>query len=325
MTALALLSGKGSPGVTTSALLLAAVWPVPACLVEADPAGGDLRWWLTDPAGQPLQPGVGLVSLHAAVRAAPGTAPTPPVRTVSGADAGAPTAGTAVAASPGATARGLGEHAQAVPGGLPVLVGVGSSAQHRALPAASAALVAALAADVELDAVVDLGRLGQDPSTAVLLERLPLVLLVCRPTVASVSHTRSALAVVDALRRPTPTPAPALARDADGCGLPAAAVLVIGSSREREDVRAALADTEARVTGRSRDRLVVGLPEDPAAARALAGEWTRRLDRSPLVAGGRRLAGLLHAQLSAPAAPEPAAPAWVPFGGVVPAQHGTRS
>ena len=39
----ALVSAKGSPGVTTVALGLAARWPTPeAVLVEADPAGGDL-------------------------------------------------------------------------------------------------------------------------------------------------------------------------------------------------------------------------------------------------------------------------------------------
>ena len=39
---LAVCSDKGSPGATTTALALAAAWPVPAILVEADPYGGDL-------------------------------------------------------------------------------------------------------------------------------------------------------------------------------------------------------------------------------------------------------------------------------------------
>ena len=37
-------SVKGSPGVTSTALALAAVWPRPAVLLEADPAGGDLAY-----------------------------------------------------------------------------------------------------------------------------------------------------------------------------------------------------------------------------------------------------------------------------------------
>ncbi|WP_243597709.1 hypothetical protein [Thermobifida halotolerans] len=40
---LCLTSAKGSPGVTTTALALTLTWPRPVLLVEADPAGGDLR------------------------------------------------------------------------------------------------------------------------------------------------------------------------------------------------------------------------------------------------------------------------------------------
>lgn len=42
-----MVSAKGSPGVTTSALALASVWPRAALLVEADPFGGDIRAGLT--------------------------------------------------------------------------------------------------------------------------------------------------------------------------------------------------------------------------------------------------------------------------------------
>ncbi|MDN5857814.1 MAG: hypothetical protein L0H84_04255 [Pseudonocardia sp.] len=40
---IALLSAKGSPGVTTAALALGAVWPRPSVVVDADPFGGDVR------------------------------------------------------------------------------------------------------------------------------------------------------------------------------------------------------------------------------------------------------------------------------------------
>jgi hypothetical protein len=39
---IALLSAKGAPGVTTSALALALSWPRPVILAELDPAGGDV-------------------------------------------------------------------------------------------------------------------------------------------------------------------------------------------------------------------------------------------------------------------------------------------
>ena len=60
----ACLSVKGSPGATTTALALSAMWPPqpPAVLIEADPAGGDLAARFRLP-GWP-----GLVSLAAALR-----------------------------------------------------------------------------------------------------------------------------------------------------------------------------------------------------------------------------------------------------------------
>lgn len=43
MAVIALVAGKGSPGVTVSGLALTFAWPRPVILVEADPAGGDIR------------------------------------------------------------------------------------------------------------------------------------------------------------------------------------------------------------------------------------------------------------------------------------------
>ena len=40
MAVIALASASGSPGVTTTALGLALLWPRPVLLVEADPTGG---------------------------------------------------------------------------------------------------------------------------------------------------------------------------------------------------------------------------------------------------------------------------------------------
>lgn len=41
---IALVSGKGAPGASTTALALTLGWPRPALLVECDPRGGDLMW-----------------------------------------------------------------------------------------------------------------------------------------------------------------------------------------------------------------------------------------------------------------------------------------
>jgi len=42
MALIAIAADKGSPGVTTTSVALAAVWPRPVLLAECDPSGGDL-------------------------------------------------------------------------------------------------------------------------------------------------------------------------------------------------------------------------------------------------------------------------------------------
>jgi hypothetical protein len=64
---IAFCSDKGSPGATTSALALAAAWPDPPIVVEADPAGGDLGIRLR-PGGSALPEAPTILSLAAASR-----------------------------------------------------------------------------------------------------------------------------------------------------------------------------------------------------------------------------------------------------------------
>jgi hypothetical protein len=42
VTLIVMASAKGSPGVTTTALALATVWPRQVLLAECDPVGGDI-------------------------------------------------------------------------------------------------------------------------------------------------------------------------------------------------------------------------------------------------------------------------------------------
>jgi len=65
---IAVCSDKGSPGVTTVALALAAGWPDPAHVVEADVYGGDLAVRLRTRWGAPLPPTPTLLTLAAAAR-----------------------------------------------------------------------------------------------------------------------------------------------------------------------------------------------------------------------------------------------------------------
>lgn len=130
MTLVGLFSDKGSPGVTTLALSLAAGWPRPVAVVECDPAGGDLALRLTDPSGRPamrLDPG--LLSLAAAARRD--------------------------------TAPHLIEHTQPIPGlpspGPMVAVGVSSPEQGAGIAGLWPQITSALTA-ASVDVLADLGR-----------------------------------------------------------------------------------------------------------------------------------------------------------------------
>ena len=68
MGMVAVASAKGSPGVTTAALLFAALWPRPSVMVECDPSGGDVALRMPGIDGEPLDPNPGLLNLVAAGR-----------------------------------------------------------------------------------------------------------------------------------------------------------------------------------------------------------------------------------------------------------------
>jgi len=65
---LALCADKGSPGVTVTAMALAAVWPGERVLLEADPSGGDLALRLRSPADGELAVSPAVTSLAADAR-----------------------------------------------------------------------------------------------------------------------------------------------------------------------------------------------------------------------------------------------------------------
>jgi hypothetical protein len=259
-----LAAGKGAPGVTTAAVALAAVWPRPAVLVEADPAGGDLVYRLPGADGQPLGQDRGLLSLAAAARSGP------------------------------AAAR-LDGHLQRVAGGLDVLVGPAGPTQAAGMAPGWPAVAATLAAHPGADLVVDAGRLGPESPLPV-LARADLVLLLVRPTVAGVAHLRAALGwlvprleahplAVDRLGvlvRTEPPKAAAAGREVAavlataGCAVP-----VLGAVAEDPAGAAGLAGQWTRALDRT--ALVT-------SARALAAVLDRRLaaEREPGPAPVRR-------------------------------------
>src|SRR5580692_12570056 len=102
MALVAIAADKGAPGVTTAAVVLAAVWPRPVLLAECDPAGGDLVYRFSADGGGRLDPRRGLLSL-------------------------------AVAARHGLRPEQVRDHAQTLRGGLAVLAGVSTAEQGAGL------------------------------------------------------------------------------------------------------------------------------------------------------------------------------------------------
>lgn len=164
---LCLASLKGSPGVTTLALVLAARWPEPwrRVLVEADPAGGDLAARY----GLPLTPG--LVSLAATARN-------------------------------GTEADIIGEHVQLLAGGLPVVIGPTRADQARAALAAivgadgQAGVLGLFAGRGDVVAVVDCGRLAPDTPLGGVIAVADRLVIVARPYVDQLARVAGLAATV---------------------------------------------------------------------------------------------------------------------------------
>lgn len=156
---ISLASVKGSPGVTSTALALAAVWPRPVVLLEADPSGGDLAYRCTAAHGGPVTANRGLLKLAAAVRG------------------GVPGSGVVV------------DEAQLLACGVDLVQGVTRSGQARAFsglwPTIAAACVGA-----EVDVIADLGRLDRASAVMPVAEHSTHLLTVATPTLESVMHLR---------------------------------------------------------------------------------------------------------------------------------------
>lgn len=147
MSLVTFCSVRGAPGVSTTALAVAAAWPVldRSVLLEADPAGGvvSLR---TGIAAEP-----GLVSLGAAARH-------------------------------GVSLRDLWDHAQPLPGGASVVPGpVSTAVAARVLSISGAALGSWLAERTDVDVIADAGRLVAGSPAEAFVERSSVVVLVARP------------------------------------------------------------------------------------------------------------------------------------------------
>lgn len=157
-----LASAHGSPGVTTTALLLAAAWPSGAGLVvEADPSGGVIA------ARHDLGTEPGLTALATAVRHGP-------------------------------VDVHIDDHAQRLPGGLRVVCAPPSPDQvAAALRRLGDARVCDWIATVATPVVVDCGRTLPGGPAEPLLRRADLVVWVCRSDLAELAVLRHRLTVLD--------------------------------------------------------------------------------------------------------------------------------
>jgi hypothetical protein len=167
MALIAIAADKGAPGVTTTALALAAVWPRPVLLAECDPAGGDLVYRLPAADGGRLDPRRGLLSL-------------------------------AVAARRGLQPHQAWEHTQKLNGGLDILAGATNAEQGAGLNLLWGPVGRVLAANSQADVIADCGRLGIDGPHYDLLAEASLIVLVSRASLGEVVRLRDRVASVTA-------------------------------------------------------------------------------------------------------------------------------
>ncbi|WP_394617377.1 chromosome partitioning protein [Lentzea sp. JNUCC 0626] len=166
---IAVLSLKGSPGVTTFSVAMAARWPDPAhvLLVEADPAGGDLATRFS------LPPSPGLLSLAAGLRTG-GTDPYLPW-----------------------------QHAQPLRGGLPTLTAPPDADQARAAllalaPTSDSAFGVLRIAGLNPGSVVvvDCGRVGHGSPAMGIIRQADVLVLLTRADADHLSHLARKLAEI---------------------------------------------------------------------------------------------------------------------------------
>lgn len=144
---IAIGSVKGSPGVTSTALALAAAWPRAVVLLEADPAGGDLAYRCNAAHGGALAPHKGLLKLAASVRAG------------------------------AAAADSVSAQAERLACGVDVVQGVTSAAQGRGI-ARLWPMIAAACVSAEHDVIADVGRLERAMPVLDLVREATVVLMV---------------------------------------------------------------------------------------------------------------------------------------------------
>lgn len=163
MSCVVFFSAKGAPGASTTAMLVAALWPRPALLADCDPAGGDIGLRLPAPDGRPLDLSRGMLSLLPAARRS-------------------------------LDPRVLLEHSQQVLGGGEVLVGMSGPEQAAAAVAPLwSTLAGAFGALTSHDAIIDVGRLDSRSPVLPLAAEAQLAVCVVQGSLSGVFASRARL------------------------------------------------------------------------------------------------------------------------------------
>ncbi|MET9758684.1 hypothetical protein ABZ016_06455 [Streptomyces sp. NPDC006372] len=264
MALIALAADKGSPGVTTAAVALSAVWPRRVLLAEADPAGGDLVYRSAAAHGGPLDPNTGMLSIAATARR--GLAPDQ-----------------------------LWDHVQPLSGGLEVLVGLGISEQAAGLAGLWPTLGHAFSSLADsphaaADVIADCGRISGDTPAVELFPHASLVLLVSRTEPEALARVRDRAAALAGKLHGGPRGAATLANPVIGVVL-IADTGTAGKLASQVNDMLVHAQTGARVVGT--------IADDPAGADQLAGRRRGRLDKSLLIRSARKVAADLYQQYGA--------------------------
>ncbi|WP_052595440.1 MinD/ParA family ATP-binding protein [Luteipulveratus mongoliensis] len=162
MALISVMSAKGSPGATTSAMLFAALWPRESVLVDADPMGGDVALRLPSDEGTPLRTDRGVLSLMPLARR-------------------------------GLAADVVLEHTQIAQGGQRVLTGLGGPEQAQAVGSLWDEIGRALGELPGADVIADVGQAYSRSTHLPLLKRSHTVICVVRPQVTGIVHARERL------------------------------------------------------------------------------------------------------------------------------------
>ncbi|WP_030860724.1 hypothetical protein [Streptomyces sp. NRRL S-37] len=264
MALIALAADKGSPGVTTAAVALAAVWPRRVLLAETDPAGGDLVYRSAAAHGGPLNPNTGMLSIAATARR-------------------------------GLVPDQLWDHAQPLSGGLDVLVGLGIAEQAAGLAGLWPTLGHAFAAlgdspHAPADVIADCGRISGDTPAVELFPHASLVLLVSRTEPEALARVRDRAAALANKLHGGP-------RGAANLGNPVIGVVLVADTGNAAKLASQVNDM--LVHAQTGARVVGTLADDPAGAEQLAGRRRGRLDKSLLIRSARKVTADVYQQYGA--------------------------